>query len=357
MTRPVTRDPRARGGFTLIEVLAVLFLTALLLGTAIGFYIDLSNHSQKATDSTREVRRATTLIDRVARDLERTVLVKKPDDMDPLQNPWIFLAEPRFGERAKGGASGSDRIKFMMRADPPRSNEQPTSDLTTVTYSLERPENGVGYELRRWSSPRMPDHLDRDFPRTDDPASLLLADGVAHFALRFLDDSGKWVDRWDSSQLVDTSELPVQVEIEISLLPENANVDPSAAMAAEAEPLLYARRVLLPMRPLDMVALLDPTQLDGQNGQKCTGGLTLADCIDWTKVGGGNSGGTGAGAGLGQGGGMGGALGGDGAGQGAPITAADLQAMGDLVANAPNICWDQYRALYRNHPAVKAQCR
>ena len=351
-----TRDARRTAGFTLIEVLAVLFLTALLLGTAISFYIDLSNHSQKATDTTREVRRATTLIDRIARDLERTVLVKKPDDMDPLANPWIFLAEPRYGNRAKGAASGSDRIKFKMRSEPPRSNEQPTSDLTTVTYSLERPQNGVGFELRRWSSPRMPDHLDRDFPRPDDTASLLLADGVSHFALRFLDDSGQWVDRWDSSQLVDTSELPVQVEIEISLLPASASVDPSAAQAVEAQPLVYARRVLLPMRPLDMVALLDPSQLDGANG-KCQ--LTLADCLDWSKVGGGTPGSTGAGTHPGGSLGGGNALnGGGGAGQGpAQITAADLQALGDLVANAPNICWDQYRALYRNHPAVKEQCR
>jgi type II secretory pathway component PulJ len=337
-----TRDARRTAGFTLIEVLAVLFLTALLLGTAINFYIDLSNGSQRATDTTREVRRATTLIDRIALDIERAVLVKKPEDMDPLANPWIFLAEPRLGSSLTGTASGSDRIKFMMRSDPPRSNEQPMSDLTTVTYTLERSENGVGYELRRWSTPRLPDRLDREFPPPDDPASLLLADGIAHFALRFLNDSGEWVDRWDSSQLVDTSELPVQVEIEIALLPENVRADPSAAQAAEAEPLLYARRVLLPMRPLDMVALLDPSQLDGEEGnQNCK--LTLADCIDWSKVGGGTPGA--------------GAMNPPAGGQVPQVTAADLQALGDLVANAPNICWDQYRALYRNHPAVREQCR
>src|SRR5262249_5474086 len=67
--RTTARDAYCRAGFTLIEVLAVLFLTALLVGTAIGFYIDLSNHSQKATDTTREVRRATTLIDRIASDV------------------------------------------------------------------------------------------------------------------------------------------------------------------------------------------------------------------------------------------------------------------------------------------------
>ncbi|HVN40859.1 MAG TPA: type II secretion system protein GspJ [Myxococcota bacterium] len=335
-----TRDARTRAGFTLIEVLAVLFLTALLVGTAIGFYIDLSNHSQKATDTTREVRRATTLIDRIALDLERTVLVKKPDDMDPLANPWIFLADSHLGQRFRGTASGSDRIKFMMRADPPRSNEQPMSDLSTVTYTLENSGSGAGFELRRWSSSRMPDHLDRDFPRPDDPASLLLADGVAHFALRFLNDSGEWVDRWDSSQIVDTSELPVQVEIELALVPQISSADPSAAQAAEGEPIVYARRVLLPMRPLDMVALLDPDQLNGGN-QNCK--LTLADCIDWTKVGGGKIPG----------------MGNPPVSQGAPqMPSADVvQALSDLVANAPNICWDQYRALYRDSPAVKQQCR
>ena len=43
MSAPATRPSRA--GFTLIEVLAVLFLTALVLSAALSFYIDLSNDS------------------------------------------------------------------------------------------------------------------------------------------------------------------------------------------------------------------------------------------------------------------------------------------------------------------------
>ena len=45
-------------GFTLIEVLAVLFLTALVLGVALDFFVDLSNESAHASESTRELRRA-----------------------------------------------------------------------------------------------------------------------------------------------------------------------------------------------------------------------------------------------------------------------------------------------------------
>jgi type II secretory pathway component PulJ len=319
------------GGFTLIEVLAVLFLTALVLGVALNFFIDLSNQSALATESTRELRRATSLLDRIARDLERTLLVRKEKDADPLAHPWIFLAEPRLSE------TGADRLKFMLRADPPRTVEGPASDLATVAYTLERSEEGHGFELHRWSSPQLPERLDRSFPPADDPASLRVADGIAHFGVRFLGESGEWVDRWDSSQLVESSELPFAVEVEVALLP----ADPEAE--APAEPALYSRRVLLPMRPLDLVALLDPTQAaggadgdgDGEKDGECK--YSVADCIDWSKVGGGNGEASG--------------------GLPAGVNPADLAALGDLVANAPNLCWDQYRALYGSHPAVREFCR
>ena len=69
---------RRAAGFTLIEVLAVLFLTALVVGVALDFYVDLSNQSAHAAEVTRDIRRATSLMDRIARDLERAMMVVKP---------------------------------------------------------------------------------------------------------------------------------------------------------------------------------------------------------------------------------------------------------------------------------------
>jgi hypothetical protein len=195
-----------------------------------------------------------------------------------------------------------------------------------VAYSLEPREDGSGYALLRWSSPELPERLDREFPRPDDPASLVLADGVAHFALRFLGEEGEWTDRWDSSQLVESSELPMAVEIEVALLPISTRQDD----AVPAEPVLYSRRVLLPVRPLDLVALLDPTRLDGGGGgeeeseEDCApSGLTVAECIDWTAVGG----------------------------------VGGMPELEDLLAAAPTTCWDPYRPLYGTHPSVRDFCK
>jgi prepilin-type N-terminal cleavage/methylation domain-containing protein len=47
-----------RHGFTLIEVLAVLLLTSLVMGVAIDFYRDLSQASSEAVVRARTARRA-----------------------------------------------------------------------------------------------------------------------------------------------------------------------------------------------------------------------------------------------------------------------------------------------------------
>ena len=336
---------RSSSGFTLIEVLAVLFLTALLLGTALGFYIDLSNESARAGDSTREVRRATTLIDRIARDVERTVLVKKPQDEDPLAHPWIFLAEAHVSK------DGSDRLKFMLRGEPPRTNQGQASDLETVAYSLEPSETQGSYALHRWSSPRLPERLDRDFPSPDDSASLVLADGVSYFALRFLNENGEWVATWDSSQMVESSELPVAVEIELALTPAQGDgTDP-----AGAEPTHYARRVLLPMRPIDLAALLDPNQAGANGDDQGNCQYHVSDCIDWSKVGGGAAQGASAGTGMPSAGDLAAMAQAAGA---APGAGGDLAALGNFVASAPTRCWtNELRALYGSHPAVRDFCR
>ena len=107
----MTAESAKLGGFTLIEMLAVLFLTALVIGVALDFYVDLSNQSAHASEVTRDVRRATSLLDRVARDLERTLLVVKPAETDPLSHPWVFIAESRLN------LDGADRVKFVSRAN------------------------------------------------------------------------------------------------------------------------------------------------------------------------------------------------------------------------------------------------
>jgi len=305
-------------GFTLIEVLAVLFLTALVVGVALDFYVDLSNQSAHATEVTRDIRQATSLLDRVARDLERAMMVVKPAETDPLAHPWIFVAESRHSE------GGADRVKFVAR-QPVRSAGQPSSELSMVAFTLRESEDGDGFDLYRWSAPGLPESVDRDFPLDGDPASLPMASGIHHFALRFQDEEGEWQTEWDSFQFLDSSTLPVAIEIEVAMAPLDD------MFPEETQGLVFRRRVFLPMRPLDLEVLLDPetalAEAGAEDGEDddCEG-LLVRDCVDLDIA--------------------------------SDMGLEEQAAAGGIDFEAiMESSWCSVRDLYGDHPAVRASCR
>jgi hypothetical protein len=235
------RPPAA--GFTLIEVLAVVLLTSVVIGVALDHYVDLTRASQRAGEHTTDVRRATALLDRVARDLEGATLVTRDPEIDPLAHPWIFMGEARYS------GAGADRLKFVTRGHRPRSSDAHESDLELVAYSL-RPLGDGEYELLRWSSPRLPESLDKRIPSDEDEGARLLAEGLADFGVRFIDEFGERHDTWDSSDLVQSNLLPTAAQVEVAWF------DPEAPL--ELEPERYRRTVVLPIRPLDLAELTDP---------------------------------------------------------------------------------------------------
>jgi hypothetical protein len=228
-------------------MLAVILLMSIVLFVAVDFYLDLSRASNAATDMTRNARRAVLLLDRVARDLEGSVMLVKPDDEDPLAWPWLFLADARDPD------AGADRFKFVRRGHRPRGSEAAESDLEVVAYVAVEGEQG-DVELRRWSASQLPESLDRSFPGPDE--SDLVSGGLASFGVRFEDPEGNWTGRWDSSGLVATDELPIAAEIEVSFLTDVEDVVDGP----------YQRRVVLPLRPLDLQAELE--EAAGQAGEE-----------------------------------------------------------------------------------------
>lgn len=273
---------RRRRGFTLIEMMAVVLLTTIVLSAAVAFYIDLATASRAATQRVRGDRRAVALLDRVARDLQSTVLIKKPPETDPLAWPWLFLAE------APDGELGAQRLKFVSRGRLPRATAVYESDLEVVAYALvQRPD--VGFDLVRWTSPRLPEGLDRSFPAAHDPGALVLAEGVAAFGVRLLGDTGEWTDAWDSSTLVDSAELPLAAEVSVALLRED---DEGAFVVDETglaePPLVLSRQVLLPVRPLESETVFasaedgaedeDDEDEEGDEEEEAADCVTVAQC-------------------------------------------------------------------------------
>ncbi|MBW2359900.1 MAG: prepilin-type N-terminal cleavage/methylation domain-containing protein [Deltaproteobacteria bacterium] len=244
------RERRGPPGFTLLEVLAVVLLTSIVIGSVLNHYVNLNRAIERATSQTGRVRRSVALLDRLARDLEAAVLVTKPEDVDPLFHPW------RFYGASERDTSGADQLKFVTRARRPR-NTGHESDLEVVAYTLRHAEDGESFELMRWASPRLDAALDPELPSDEADGAMLLADRLADFGVTFYDATGARFEEWDSSQLEQSSTLPTAVEIHVAFADADAEEPEYEATAADG----YSRKLVLPVRELDLQELLDPTSL------------------------------------------------------------------------------------------------
>jgi hypothetical protein len=238
------RGPRETG-FTLIEVLAVVFLTSLVLGVAVSFYTDLSNANNRAATLTRDLRHATAILDRIARDFQGTMYATVPAGEDPLYHGWRFLGE-------EGGDLGADRVLFVTTNHRLRTSDVHHSDYAAVAYLTRQGEDDT-LELLRSSRPHRPEGGGLELPFEDDESLMLLAEGVHSFGVKFLADTGEQFSSWDSNSLVQSNQLPRAVEISLALEP-----DDRAGDEFDEAPEIFRRLVLLPMPAVDLVALLDP---------------------------------------------------------------------------------------------------
>ncbi|MCG8589933.1 MAG: prepilin-type N-terminal cleavage/methylation domain-containing protein [Proteobacteria bacterium] len=257
---------RTTAGFTLLEMLLVIFLTTLVMTSAVAFYVQIHRASERAVAQSLEGRRAAVLLDHVARDLQGAYLIKKPDEVDPADHPWVFLAERRYGD-------GADRLLFASRSHVPTGEQSHASDLEMVAYVLE-PDVGEGYRLVRWTSPVLPEQPSRAFPRADDRGAALLADGLSAFSVRLQSDTGEWATEWDSTTLIESSELPVAAEVQLAWLPERPELG--------IRPRSYQRNVVLPLDAVDLKALVEGRAPggDGEEDEEDGDCTTVQECLD-----------------------------------------------------------------------------
>ena len=254
--------------FTLLEMLMVVLFTSIVLSFAASFYLDLAQASRAALESSAELRRATNVLDRVARDLEVAVLVEKPEALDPLEHPWLFFAEG-------SGSAGAERLRFQARNHRPRPGAGHESDLTEIAYWLVPGEDGRGFDLLRFSSATPPvPPLARDFPRRDDPGVERLAAHVAHFTVRLQNSDGAWLSAWDSWSPAQSSQLPVAAEVQVALLPE----EPADETLPEPEPELFTRPLVLALDPFDLEKALGAESDEEEEEEEDLACVTVSEC-------------------------------------------------------------------------------
>jgi type II secretory pathway component PulJ len=267
------RSHRRSGGFTLIEILAASMLTAIVMGVAVSFQVSLGRATAAARETLRYKRHAVTLLDRIGRDLAGAYFIARPDNLDPLNHPWIFVASDLSGDGSF--TNKSNAVKFVTRNYQPQGLEEHASDIAVMSYFLDKVEGEPGYQLLRWRKARMPQLYDPEYPSPDDPLCEVVGENIRSFQMSFIDMTGGEAMSWDSAEREGFDSIPLAVKIEIAMLDPNAetleddlefdsedyedldsDIEP---FSGEREEGVFSKTVILPVRPLDWLILEQET--------------------------------------------------------------------------------------------------
>ena len=258
-----------RDGFTLLEILVVIVITAVLVGAAVTAFRDVNRHTRGIGAGLERERAVKTFLDRLERELSSTMMWKRQEDTNPLEHPWLFA-----GFDGYEAETDTDAIKFITYAPSRAAGNSYDTGIRMVSYGVREDEEGR-LVLHRFEEP---------VPRGASKAiqvengSPVLED-IELFDLAFHDPkSGVWLQSWDSTQIQQLDRVPAEVRATITVWQEDADGNP--VLGPE-----NSRTVRLWTPTLDLQALrdelsggVDPnSELQDPNAD-CV--VTVAECVD-----------------------------------------------------------------------------
>jgi general secretion pathway protein J len=236
---PAPASWTAPAGFTLIEVLLALMISALVLiviSSVFAGALHLQESAAANLDQSLPVERAMTLM---RRDLKNAVA------------PGGLLAGPLQSGSLEGGVDASDGIQIYTTTGLMTPN-QPWGEIQKVTYGLQSAADSTnsGKELVRT--------VTRNLLSTgsEDEDDQFLASGVESLNFSYF-DGANWLDTWDDTT---QTNLPIAVRVSVQLVAPNAN-------AAKPDPM----QLLVPLMVQVHTNQLDDTD-DGSTNSAAGGG-------------------------------------------------------------------------------------
>lgn len=248
---------RASTGFTLLEVLIAMAITAMLMTAAITTFRAINRTQERVRPETNRAESARVLLDRMERELVSTTLLVKRPFAPRLRHPWVFVGEDRVF-----GTNDSDALVFITSrpARPPGTEIPP--GMRHVTYAVaaagEADDQLALYRAER----RLPQGMRK---QVDLRRAVPVVDDIHSLRLRYLAEDG-WRDTWDSTDIAQLDQLPKAVEISVQLYEEL----PDGSLVEGAE---QRRMVPLPIEPLTRASA-------GAVDASCPGGVTLRGCME-----------------------------------------------------------------------------
>lgn len=203
----------AGAGFTLLEVMIALVITALVLTMVYSSFSAVMETRERVTAATDTNMTARLVLSRMAREIESAFIVQRARDAPPESRYTHFE-----GIQREIDGLAADRISFTTFAHVKRGMDADESDQTVISYEGELFPSDDGSEetlaliRREWRRVAPAGET-----QTYEPISIPIAEGIEGFRLRFLVAGEDWVTAWDSTDLRTLDTLPAAVEITLSL--------------------------------------------------------------------------------------------------------------------------------------------
>lgn len=253
---------RSSDGFTFLEMLVTVAITALLVAAAVQAYIGISRAQERETGELSTDRYVEIFLDRFERELSGALLIVKPSEGDRLAHPYLFLGEDRFDAEHE-----VDMLRFVTQTPARAARAHGAGGVSLVTYAVVTAEDLDGLDLARREEP-LPPALSKEIDMLE--AQTVFED-VAQFQLLFLDElDGEWRDAWDSTDISLLDRLPLEVEANVALYVPDAEGNFAAGP-------VHTRRIALPVRELDLEAMRQAAY--GGDGEGPGGCVTVAQCV------------------------------------------------------------------------------
>jgi general secretion pathway protein J len=199
----------ARRGFTLMEVMIAVAITA-LMGAMVSMAFQTGFHAKEVVETEADhYRMLRAAMNRMAREIGSAYVSDRYDATryrDQNDRPTNFVGE-------------GDKLLFTTFAHQRLYTDAKESDQAVVEYSVksstEKGANGR-MDLMRRENPNMDGRMDRG-GNTD-----VLFEGVKKLEFSYWDSQRKeWQDEWDTRRTEKKSILPTRVRITLTALDEN----------------------------------------------------------------------------------------------------------------------------------------
>ena len=228
-----------RNGFTLIEVLVSLVISAIVLAGVYASFTAVMETRRRVEAGSNIDMEARFVLTRLSREIESAFLVKRAEDAPPESRYTVFS-----GSQSEAAGLPGDRISFSAFAHTKRGVDAKESDQAVIEYTTEENEPGpedLGGAGAGRGQPEVPGGAGADRGQDDgaptlallrrewrripsprdtqrmEPKAIALVDRIRGFRVRFRDAAGEWSERWDSTEVRTLDLLPTAVEITLTL--------------------------------------------------------------------------------------------------------------------------------------------